>query len=66
MSEVMGNFSREMQTIKMNQEFPGGLAVKDLALSLLWVKFKPWPENFCMPWVQLNNNNNNHISSASE
>ena len=28
------------------QEFPGGLAVKDLALSLLWQEFNPWPGNF--------------------
>ena len=33
-------------------EFPGGLAVEDLALSLLWLGFSPWPENFCMPWMQ--------------
>ena len=27
--------------------------VEDLALSLLWLGFDPWPENFCMSWVQL-------------
>ena len=32
-------------------EFPGGPAVKDLALSLLWLEFDPWPGNFCVPWV---------------
>ena len=32
-------------------EFPGGLAVKDLASSLLWLRFDPWPRNFCVPWV---------------
>ena len=32
--------------------FPGGLAVKDLALSLLWHVSDPWPRNFCMQWVQ--------------
>ena len=38
-------------------EFPGGLMVKDLALSLLWHRslrwweFDPWSQNFCMPWV---------------
>ena len=41
-------------------EFPGGLVVKDWALSLLWfvfllwlellqwLRFDPWPGNFCM------------------
>ena len=28
-----------------NLEFPGGLVVKDLALSLLWLSFNPWPGN---------------------
>ena len=27
-------------------EFPGGLAVKDSSLSLLWFRFDPWPGNF--------------------
>ena len=27
---------------------PGGIVVKDSALSLLWFKFNPWPRNFCM------------------
>ena len=31
------------------REFPGGLVVKDLALSLLWLGFHPWPRNFHMP-----------------
>ena len=35
-------------------ELPGGLAVKDLALSLLWLGFNPWPKNFHMPWLWLN------------
>ena len=26
--------------------------VKDLALSLLWLKFDPWPGKFHMLWVQ--------------
>ena len=30
------------------KEFPGGLEVKDLILSLLWLRFDPWPGNFCM------------------
>ena len=35
-------------------EFPGGLAVKDPAMSVLWLwlllwhRFYPWPGNFCM------------------
>ena len=35
-------------------EFYGSLAIKDPALSLLWLKslqwcrFNPWPRNFCM------------------
>ena len=39
------------------QEFPDGLVVKDLALSvlclrlLLWCGFVPWPKNFCMSWI---------------
>ena len=34
------------------QEFPGGLAVKDLMLSLLWCRFDPWAGNFCMPGLK--------------
>ena len=39
------------------KEFPGSLAVKvripvkNLALSLLWLKFDPWPRSFCIPRV---------------
>ena len=33
------------------REFPGCLAVKDLALSFLWLEFDPWPKKFCMLWV---------------
>ena len=29
-----------------NQEFPGGLAVKDMALSVPWLWFNPWPGEF--------------------
>ena len=25
--------------------------VKDLVLSLQWLRFDPWPGNFCVPWV---------------
>ena len=31
------------------REFPGGLAVKDSALSLPWLGFDPWSGKFCMP-----------------
>ena len=34
--------------IKENWEFPGGLEVKDLALSLLWRGFDPWSRDFYM------------------
>ena len=27
-------------------EFSGGLVVRDLALSLLWLRFDPWPRMF--------------------
>jgi len=43
--------------IRQTREVPGGLAVKDLASSLLWLRlllklgFNPWPENH-MPWMQ--------------
>ena len=30
-------------------EFPGGLVVKDLVLSLLWFRSSPWPGNLHMP-----------------
>ena len=30
---------------------PSGLVVKDPELSLLWLRFKPWPRNFHMPQV---------------
>jgi len=33
------------------QKFPGGLAVKDPALSVLGDEFNPWPRNFHMPQV---------------
>ena len=34
-------------------EFPAGLVVKDSALSLLWLRFDPWPKNFYIPQVPL-------------
>ena len=30
------------------REFLGGLVVKDMALSLLWHRFDPWPGNCCV------------------
>lgn len=35
------------------KEFPIGLAVKDLAMLLLWLRLDPWPTNFHMPWACL-------------
>ena len=40
-----------LPTLRVGVEFPGGLAVKDPALSLLWCGFDPWPRNFYMPRV---------------
>ena len=36
--------------LKHLQESSGGLVVKDLALSLLWLRFSPWLGNFLMLW----------------
>ena len=33
-------------------EFPGSLVVEDLAWSLLWLRFDPWPRNFHKLQVQ--------------
>ena len=33
-------------------KFPGGLAIKDLVLSLLWLEFIPGPGNFHIPQAQ--------------
>ena len=35
--------------MKQKQEFPGGLAVKESVLSLLWPGCSSWPGNFHMP-----------------
>lgn len=37
-------------------EFPSGPAVKDQALSLMWLRFDPRPRNFCLPrvWPKIN------------
>ena len=39
-----------------SEEFPGGLVVKDSALSLLWLGFDPWPGTFCITQLQPKNN----------
>ena len=39
---------------KVSPEFPGGLAVRDSVLSLLWLRFNPRPRNFCMLQAQQN------------
>ena len=41
------------------RKFPGGLGVKELALSLLWLEFNPWPGNFHMPQVAKTNKQTN-------
>ena len=33
-------------------EFPGGLEVKDPALSLLWPEFNPGPGTAALPWAR--------------
>ena len=40
-----------MRIMRKRKEFPGGLAVKDLALLLLWLRFDPKPRNFFMLWA---------------
>ena len=41
-----------MEYIKTSlSEFPGGPAIKDLALSLLWLGLHPGAENSYMLWV---------------
>ena len=29
------------------KKFPGGLVIKDMVFSLLWLRFNSWPGNFC-------------------
>ena len=46
-----------MGAAKKKRKFLGGLMVKDLALSLLWLRsllwhgFSLWPRSFCMQWA---------------
>ena len=44
-----GFFGGLLTEVKAQVEFPGGLAVKDSVLSLLWLRFDPWPGNFHVP-----------------
>ena len=37
---------KKKKILQRGREFPGGLAVKDPVLSLLWCGFYPWPGNF--------------------
>lgn len=65
----------KMKKINYLQVFPGGPAVKDPCLSLLWLlsqlwhRFTPWPRNFCKPRVQPKKKKNqqktpNHFDSS--
>ena len=36
-----------MKKKKYYEKFPGGRAIKDPALSLLWCIYNPWPWKFC-------------------
>ena len=40
----------DLARILENREFPSGLVVEDLVLSLLQLGFNPWPGNFYMLW----------------
>ena len=48
----------KQKTTMVFLEFPGGLAVRDLELSLLWCGFDPWPRNFHMLQMWPNKNKN--------
>ena len=41
-------------------EFLGGLVVKDLPWSLLWLGFSSWPGSFHMPWVRQKKKKKSH------
>ena len=47
---LSGRATRAFNSV-MSGEFPGGLVVKDLVLSLLWLGFSPWPGDFGMLWA---------------
>ena len=42
------NWALKTDYRKSMREFTSGLVVKDLALSLLWCGFDPWPANSCI------------------
>ena len=46
--KLQPNNPDEIDAKNYQQEFPGGLEVKDLELSLLWLRFDLWPGNFHM------------------
>ena len=43
---------------RLTGEFPGGLAVKDLVLSLLWLGFDPRPRDFHVGKAKAKNKTN--------
>ena len=45
------NLASALKYLRPVMEFPSRLEVKDLASSLLWRRFDPWPGNFHVPWV---------------
>ena len=46
---TLKNKKQKTKKKKREREFCGDLQVKVLALSLLlWLRFDPWPQNFCM------------------
>ena len=56
---LLGKSNAETGILKLIEEFPGGLAVKDPVLfllrlrSLLWHGFDSWARNFfCLPQMQ--------------
>ena len=50
---------------KYFKEFPGGLSIKGLAWSLLWLGFNPRSRNFCMPQAWPKNKNKHFKTSSS-
>ena len=65
MSKILSKITRHVDkwrtVISAQEEFPGGLLVKDPELSLLWLGFDPWPMNFHMPqiWPKTKTNKQN-------
>ena len=58
------------QDKECRREFPGGLVVNDLVVSLLWLRslrwcsFDPWPGNFCIPQAQLKKKRGGGVKGA--